>query len=239
MGTDMLAGRSVDLEPREHAAGVVAEPVSEISTAESGPPGATKAPRGAVVPGAVRWPQDVVSARIDLQTKAQSTKSFGRRLWRDLCIGGGIVMLIHVFLVQISVVRGLSMAPSLHDGDRLMVDRVSYSVTDVTRFDVVVLRYPRNPEVDFVKRVIGLPGDRVELHDGSLHVNGEPVTENFGHVIDQYALGSWLVPDGHYFVLGDNRPISCDSREFGMVSHDLLKGKVRMCFWPLDRLAVF
>ena len=131
------------------------------------------------------------------------------------------------------------MSPSLEEGDRLMVDRLSYSVTDVDRFDVVVLRDPRNPGVDFVKRVVGLPGDLVEMCAGQLSVNGEPVSERFGHVVDRVARGAWVVPDDSYFVLGDNRPISCDSREFGMVGHDLLKGRVRLCFWPPDRLSVF
>lgn len=164
---------------------------------------------------------------------------FGKRFWRDLCIGGVMVLLVHIFIVQISVVRGLSMAPSLQDGDRLMVDRVSYSVTDVERFDVVVLRYPRNPSVDFVKRVIGLPGDRVELKNGTVTVNGVEVPEDFAHFVDIHAYGAWTVPKDKFFVLGDNRPISCDSREFGMVERTLLKGKVRVRFWPLDRFSLF
>jgi signal peptidase I len=161
------------------------------------------------------------------------------RFWRDLGIGGLLVVLTHIFLVQVSVVRGLSMSPSLHDGDRLMVDRISYSLTDVARFDVVVLRYPRNPKVDFVKRIIGLPGDHVELRAGMLYVNGETIPEEFGHVVDAHERGSWTVPADAFFVLGDNRPISCDSREFGTVNRDLLKGKVRVVFWPPSRFAVF
>ena len=131
------------------------------------------------------------------------------------------------------------MSPSLEEGDRLMVDRLSYSVAEVDRFDIVVLRYPRNPEVDFVKRVVGLPGDLVEMHDGQLWVNGEAVPERFGHVVDRAARGAWTVPQDTYFVLGDNRPISCDSRDFGVVERGLLKGKVRLCFWPPDRVSVF
>jgi len=161
------------------------------------------------------------------------------RFWRDTALGVTLVILAHVFLVQISVVRGVSMSPSLHDGDRLVVDRVSYSIADVSRFDVVVLRYPRNPDIDFVKRVVGLPGDEVTLRDGLLHVNGAALDEGFCHVADDSAQGSWVVPQGKYFVLGDNRPISCDSREFGMVDHAMLKGKVRACFWPLDRIDMF
>ena len=170
---------------------------------------------------------------------AETPAPRARRFWRDMLLGAAVVVLAHLFLVQISVVRGLSMSPSLQDGDRLVVDRVSYSVADVSRFDVVVLRYPRNPDIDFVKRVVGLPGDEVALRDGLLHVNGLALDEDFGHVADGSAAGSWVVPQGKYFVLGDNRPISCDSREFGMVDHNSLKGKVRARFWPLDRIGVF
>jgi signal peptidase I len=166
-------------------------------------------------------------------------RSFGRRFWRDLLVAAGVVVCVHVFLVQISVVRGSSMAPSLRDGDRLVVDRVSYSVGEVDRFDVVVLRYPRDPGVDFVKRIVGLPGDVIELQAGLVRVNGDSLPEDFAHINDGEARGRWVVPRDSYFVLGDNRPISCDSREFGMVTHDLLKGKVRLCFWPLDRFSLF
>jgi len=120
-----------------------------------------------------------------------------------------------------------------------MVDRISYSLMDVDRFDVVVLRYPKNPKVDFVKRVIGLPGDRIELRVGLLQVNGENLPEEFAHIADVRVHGTWLVPQDSFFVLGDNRPISCDSREFGMVRRADLKGKVRAVFWPLDRFALF
>ncbi len=150
-----------------------------------------------------------------------------------------VVVLLHLFVLQISVVRGHSMMPSLLDGDRLVVDRVSYSVSDVSRFDVVVLRNPRNEDVDYVKRVAGLPGDRVCLREGMLTVNGKVVLEGFTHVSDCDNTPELIVPEGSYFVLGDNRPISCDSREFGLVRHELLKGKVRVRFWPLNRLELF
>jgi signal peptidase I len=172
-------------------------------------------------------------------TRATWGSRFRGRFLRDLGIGGLFVIFTHIFLVQVSVVRGVSMSPSLHDGDRLMVDRISYALMDVSRFDVVVLRYPKNPDVDFVKRIIGLPGDHIEMRSGSLHVNGETVPEEFAHVVDVHAEGSWIVPEGSFFVLGDNRPISGDSREFGTVDRDLLKGKVRVVFWPPSRFAVF
>jgi len=159
-----------------------------------------------------------------------------RRLVTDVLRGGLLVAVLNLFVLQISIVRGHSMEPSLQDGDRLVVDRLAYAVTEVQRFDVVVLRYPRDPAMDFVKRVVALPGERVAIVGGVVHVDGVPLSEGFTHVLDRADMRELVVPPGHYFVLGDNRPISCDSREFGLVEADLLRGKVRACFWPPARL---
>lgn len=163
---------------------------------------------------------------------------FGRCL-KDLLRGGLAILVLHFCLVQISVVRGHSMEPSLLDGDRLVVDRTAYALGDVARYDVVVLRYPLDPSVDFVKRIVGLPGDRVALREGILLLNGQPVAAEFLHIEDHQDMPELQVPEGQYFVLGDNRPISCDSREFGLVPAGNLKGKVRARFWPLARLSMF
>lgn len=161
------------------------------------------------------------------------------RLLIDMMLGATLMVLVHLFVVQISVVKGHSMEPSLLDGDRLIVDRVSYNLVDAQRGDVVVLRYPRNPAVDFVKRIVGLPGDQVELRDGGLYVNGAQVPCPWEWIGDHEDMPPVRVPDGNYFVLGDNRPISCDSREFGLVAAELIKGRVCARFWPLDRMTVF
>lgn len=158
-----------------------------------------------------------------------------RRLLYDVLRGGLLIAIVNLFLIQVSIVRGHSMEPSLQDGDRLVVDRLAYALGDVQRFDVVVLRYPRDPQLDFVKRVVALPGESVRLERGKVYVNGKQLDEAFAHVSDRAFMREVVVPAGHYFVLGDNRPISCDSREFGLVEADMLKGKVRARFWPLSR----
>ena len=162
-----------------------------------------------------------------------------QRLLLDVLLGASFMVVVHLFVVQISIVKGHSMEPSLQDGDRLVVDRVSCSLGEMHRGDVVVLRYPRNPEVDFVKRIVGLPGDRVALRNGQLWVNGAMAPDDWTCIADRETTRDVQVPSGCYFVLGDNRPISCDSREFGLVPGELLKGRVRARFWPLDRVAVF
>lgn len=150
-----------------------------------------------------------------------------------------LVAVVHAFVLQISIVKGHSMEPSLRDGDRLVVDRIGAAIDDIERGDVVVMRYPRNPSVDFVKRVVGLPGDRVALRCGQLWVNGEMAPDAWTCIADLETTEEIEVPRGSLFVLGDNRPISCDSREFGLVHESLVRGKVRARFWPLDRVAVF
>ncbi len=152
----------------------------------------------------------------------------------------GILLLIfQVFALQLSVVRGSSMLPNIHDGDRLLVDKYSYALTDIQRFDVVILACPVNKGVDYVKRVVGMPGDRIVLDQGKLIVNGRELPEEFGFVPDHNSFGLWVVPEGQYFVLGDNRPVSSDSREGWFVKKALIKGKVRACIWPPTSLKVF
>jgi signal peptidase I len=153
------------------------------------------------------------------------------------CKVGLLVVLAWGLLFNFSEVRGSSMAPGIHDRDRILVDQISYLVGDVARGDVVVLRYPLDPSLDYIKRVIGLPGDEVTILGGDLFINGDLVTEPYvdSASVDPYTRLYTRVADGHYFVLGDNRLRSSDSREFGQVSRDLLRGKVRMRVWPPDR----
>jgi signal peptidase I len=156
----------------------------------------------------------------------------------DAMLGALMMVAFHAFVIQVSIVKGNSMEPALHDGDRVVVDRVTYSLADVTRGDVVVLRYPRNPDLDFVKRVVGLPGDRIAMRTGILFVNGT-ASDDYDCIPDRENMDELVVPQHEFFVLGDNRPISCDSREFGLVAKHLLKGKVRMRFWPINNASVF
>ena len=143
---------------------------------------------------------------------------------------------IYLFAFNLSVVRGSSMAPSIHDGDRILIDQVSYLFQDVERGDIVVLRYPLDPTLDYIKRVVGLPGDEVVMAGGQLWINGEEVVEPYVDQVDPYTHVYVRVREGHYFVLGDNRLHSSDSREFGQVAEGLLRGKVDLRLWPPARL---
>lgn len=139
-----------------------------------------------------------------------------------------------------SEVRGASMLPGIQDRDRILVDHVSYAFMPVDRGDVIVLRYPLDQSLDYIKRVVGLPGDDVVIQYGGLWVNGEPVEQPY---VDLKALDSSvtlhaIVEEGHYFVLGDNRIRSSDSREFGQVERSLVRGKVRFRIWPFERVGL-
>ncbi|MEM7518309.1 MAG: signal peptidase I, partial [Planctomycetota bacterium] len=109
---------------------------------------------------------------------------------------------------------------------------------DVRRGDIVVLRYPLDPRLDYIKRVIGLPGDAIDIEGGRVWVNGEELDEEYVEVPDLGSRVHQRVRDGHVFVLGDNRCHSSDSREFGQVPHENLRGKVDMRIWPLGRVGL-
>ncbi|MBI5364908.1 MAG: signal peptidase I [Planctomycetes bacterium] len=160
-----------------------------------------------------------------------------RSLWTSAKIGA-VLFVAYGLMFNFSVVRGSSMAPGIHDGDRILVDHLSYVFQDVTRGDIVVLQYPLDPSLDYIKRVIGLPGDRVAIHAGGVWVNGQRLTEPYVAEQDLRARCNVVVEPEHYFVLGDNRPHSSDSREFGQVPRANLRGKVEVRVWPPERIGV-
>ena len=145
------------------------------------------------------------------------------------------VFVTYTFLFNFSVVRGNSMAPGIHDGDRILIDHLSYFFGQAHRGDVVVLKYPLDPSVDYIKRVIGLPGDDIRLEGGAVWVNGERLQEPYVADIDRAAALHVRVKPAHYFVLGDNRLRSSDSRDFGFVPRDYVRGKVEVRVWPPAR----
>ena len=171
-------------------------------------------------------------------TTTGSAASFPLRILRTA--GGavqilGILAVAYALLFHVSVVRGSSMSPGIHDGDRILVDHLSYVLGEVERGDVAVLRCPVDEHLDYIKRVIGLPGDRVRIENGSVWVNGERLEEPYvGRPDPRTSLVETVAPD-HFFVLGDNRAHSADSREFGPIPRRLLRGRVDLRVWPPER----
>ncbi len=173
-----------------------------------------------------------------------SREADGRRgmalMWwiKDGLWVGLVGALSYCLLFNVSVVRGKSMAPGIADGDRILIETWSYAFDQVDRGEVVVLRSPVEPELDYIKRVIGLPGDEVLISDGRVLVNGELLDEPYA-IKASSGLYQWTrVSEDHFFVLGDNRPHSSDSREFGLVPREFLRGRVRLRVWPLERAGI-
>jgi signal peptidase I len=151
---------------------------------------------------------------------------------------GTLLVVSYSLFFNLSVVRGSSMAPGIQDGDRILVEPWSYLLGPVERGDVIVLRYPLDPQVDYIKRVIGLPGDRVRLAGGRVWVNDQLLEEPYVESIDASSSLEEHVAPGNYFVLGDNRPRSSDSREFGCVPEAYLRGRVDLRLWPPGRVGL-
>jgi signal peptidase I len=158
-------------------------------------------------------------------------------LWTSLKIGV-VLFITYGMVFNFSIVRGSSMSPGIHDGDRILVDHLTLMFRDVHRGDIVVLQYPLDPTLDYIKRVIGLPGDEVRIEGDRVWVNGEPLQEPYIAEPDPRThLRQTVAPDC-FFVMGDNRQHSSDSREFGQVPRDNLIGLVNLRVWPPARVGV-
>lgn len=166
---------------------------------------------------------------------------------KAIAIGFLVFLIIRTFFFSNYVVEGSSMMPTLQDGNKLIVNKFVYKISDLERFDVIV--FHANENEDYVKRVIGLPGDTIEYKDDKLYINGKYYEEPY---LDRYKskypgrtftgdftllekTGYEKVPDGMVFVLGDNRLGSWDSRHFGFVSIDQIVGEVNVRYWPFNQ----
>jgi signal peptidase I len=150
-------------------------------------------------------------------------------------------VLIVTFLFQVARVEGQSMAPTLEDQDRLIVNKLVYRIGEPRRGDIVMLYYPLNPEKSFVKRVIAEEGDTVRIVDGRVYVNDIPLKDDY--VASEYRshddYGPQVIPEGYDFVMGDHRNNSSDSRHWGMVPKKYIIGKVQIRWWPVPTARVF
>ena len=162
------------------------------------------------------------------------------KLFRDIFLIIVVFILFGVFFVQPVVVEGTSMLPELHDGERLLVNKLVYykiqsvSWGHIERGDIVVFWFPNDPDKSYVKRVIGLPGETVEVRSGKVFVNGQQLTEDYLDFEHNQSLPTWpakKVEDHHYFVMGDNRDNSSDSRYWGLVPEKYIYGKAFFRYW--------
>jgi len=180
----------------------------------------------------------------------ENTKKEKSELWewtKALVIAFAIAVIIRYFLFTPIVVDGESMMPTLKDGDRMIVNKIGYTIGKPDRFDIVVFHAPEGK--DYIKRVIGLPGDYIEYKDDQLYINGEPFDEPYldeykseitdGTLTQDFTLKDIdpsleVIPEGYVFVMGDNRRYSKDSRHIGVVSEEKIIGNTNVVFWPLS-----
>ena len=163
-----------------------------------------------------------------------------------IVIALAIFVVVYLFLFQPHQVKGSSMADNFHDGEYLLTDKITYRFRPIRRGEVIIFKAPRNEDYDYIKRVIALPHERVKISGGKVFVNGVPIDESAYLPSDvKTSPGQFFqenkeitIPDGEYFVLGDNRSHSSDSRDWGTVPRENIIGKAWFRYWPPDRIGL-
>lgn len=167
------------------------------------------------------------------------------QIGRTVLIAIIVAMIFRFYLFSPIIVDGPSMQSTLQNGDHMIVNKFSYKIGDPKRFDIVV--FHATDEKDFIKRIIGLPGETVSVEDDDLYINGEFVAEDFLDKLSPYVKNQYgftledvtnvqVIPEDYYFVMGDNRNDSTDSRMIGLIHRDEIVGKTKLIYWPLKRI---
>jgi len=186
-----------------------------------------------------------------VENVSEQVAATGKTLTRWIVEWLGIILvalsaafLIRAYVFQTFYIPSVSMVPTLQVGDRIIVSKLSTTFGDINRGDVIVFKHPpredcggdTGPNSDLVKRVIGMPGDELTSRNNTIYVNGKKLVERWEHAPDLGSeIGYVKVPKGHYFMMGDNRPSSCDSRMWGTLPESLIVGKVVLRIWPLSQ----
>ncbi len=185
--------------------------------------------------------RDIEVQRLDDEARRHFW-SEARLLVRDLVFALLVAALFVVFVAQPVKVEGTSMLPRLHDGERIFVNKlIYYDLPELARGDIVVFWFPDDPEKSYIKRVIGLPGETVEVRDGRVLVDGRELTEPYLDPqlnVARPTLAPVFVRQHYYFVMGDNRDSSFDSRTWGLVPQKYIYGKALFRYWPLSQASV-
>ncbi len=165
--------------------------------------------------------------------------SHGLRDWfKDFLRALVFFLVLQTYVVQGFVIEGACMEPELHSREKIIVNKMIYRLQEPTAGEVVVFSYPLEHEKDFIKRVVGVPGDIIEVKEGYLFRNGKKMNEPF---VKEYVFGTYgpqKIPVGKLCVMGDNRNNSHDSRSWGLLDRSMVKGRAEIKFWPLDEFAV-
>ncbi len=166
--------------------------------------------------------------------KRSKAVSFFLEIFQTLVLALVFYFLIDSFFPRVRV-ENISMKPTLQPGELLLVNKLAYRLGQPHHGDVIVFHYPANPKEDYIKRLIGLPGDEIRVEGGKVFINGEAMDEPYIAAPPAYN-GSWAIPEGSFFVLGDNRNQSSDSHSWGYVPVENVVGKALVVYWPLDQV---
>jgi len=180
---------------------------------------------------------DIVATSLPAAPPVRVGSGFG--VWlRDLAISLAISAFIIVFLYQPVKVEGTSMMPSLVDQERIFVNKFVYRLEPIERGDIVVFRYPYDPSKSYIKRVIGMAGDHIRIAGGQVYVNDQALDESYvpSEYTDSRTFPEVIVPNNSYYVLGDHRSMSDDSRNFGPVNQSFIYGEAVFGYWPMDKV---
>jgi len=174
----------------------------------------------------------------------ESRENFFTELLKFVVVAAIIVIPVRLFIAQPFIVSGESMDPTFKNGQYLIVDELSYRFSEPERGDVIIFRYPRNPKEYFIKRIIGLPGDTVRIANNTISVtspDGTTQTLDEPYVVNQGdgPNGTYTVSEDSYFVMGDNRPESSDSRMWGMLPRDNIIGRAFVRLLPIQTISIF
>lgn len=177
-------------------------------------------------------------AEQQLQNKSHKKgKSALMEIFESIAIAVLLAVVIRMFVFQPFYIPSESMVPTLQVGDRIIVSKFTYRFSEPKRGDIMVFKFPLDPSRDFVKRTIGIGGETLEISNNHLYINGQPVVENYLPVDLQFAdFDPVNVPPGSYFMMGDNRNNSDDSRVWGPLPEENIVGKAVLIYWPLNRI---
>ena len=168
-----------------------------------------------------------------------TVRSVSRELLESILPAILIAVLLNLFVIQPTKVRGESMEPTLHTNEYLLVEKITYRLHAPRRGDVVVFKYPRDEAENFIKRVIAIPGETVEIISGRVYIDDQPIVEPYLLQLPRENMPATTVPEGKLFVLGDNRLNSNDSRAFGMVAMGEVVGRAWLRYWPVREVSIF
>lgn len=188
-------------------------------------------------------PQIVKPGFIQIMTKR--VVNFFLDFMETIVVALSIFVVFYLFLAQPHEIKGSSMEPTFQNNEYVLTDKISYRFIDPNRGDVIVFKAPRNPDVDFIKRIIALPGEKVKIENGHVLINENLLSEPYLTSLTTLYPGSFIeegteivVPDREFFVMGDNRAHSSDSREFGTVKRNLIIGRAFIRYWPINKFGV-